>query len=156
MTPELRDHERLLRYDIWANAEALRSLRQGDPPGQLLRWMGHIVGSYFIKMARLLQEPPTLPVWPELDLDDCAARLNELADAWPRYLQGLAAEDLEDGVGYRNSKGEFWTSSVTDIMSHVVIHSGYHRGQIATGIRQAGGTPAYTDFIHAVRQGLVG
>jgi uncharacterized damage-inducible protein DinB len=35
------------------------------------------------------------------------------------------------------------------------MHSTYHRGQIAAAMRQAGATPAYTDFIHAVRQGFV-
>jgi uncharacterized damage-inducible protein DinB len=32
-----------------------------------------------------------------------------------------------------------------------VLSSAYHRGQIAADLRTAGFTPAYTDFIHAVR-----
>jgi uncharacterized damage-inducible protein DinB len=36
---------------------------------------------------------------------------------------------------------------------HVLFHSAYHRGQIALQMRASGLTPAYTDFIHAVRQG---
>jgi len=35
---------------------------------------------------------------------------------------------------------------------HVTIHSAYHRGQIASDVRSAGQEPAYTDYIHAVRQ----
>jgi uncharacterized damage-inducible protein DinB len=35
------------------------------------------------------------------------------------------------------------------------MHSAYHRGQIASQMRASGKTPAYTDFIHGVRQGLV-
>jgi len=35
------------------------------------------------------------------------------------------------------------------------MHSTYHRGQIASAVREAGGAPAYTDYIHAVRQGLI-
>jgi uncharacterized damage-inducible protein DinB len=31
--------------------------------------------------------------------------------------------------------------------THVGTHSHYHRGQIASGMRQAGGPPASTDFI---------
>ena len=72
-----------------------------------------------------------------------------------RCLEDLDDETLHDGVAYRNSKGEFWTSTVADILSHVVLHASYHRGQIAAAIREAGGTPAYTDFIHAVRSGLI-
>jgi len=44
---------------------------------------------------------------------------------------------------------------VEDILTHVTIHSAYHRGQIASDLRAAGQAPAYTDFIHAVRLGLI-
>ena len=42
-----------------------------------------------------------------------------------------------------------------DILTHVLLHSAYHRGQIASQVRAGGEQPAYTDFIHAVRQGLI-
>ena len=42
-----------------------------------------------------------------------------------------------------------------DILTHVVLHSAYHRGQIASQMRAGGAPPAYTDFIHAARQGLI-
>ncbi len=42
-----------------------------------------------------------------------------------------------------------------DILTHVVLHSAYHRGQIASQVRSGGEQPAYTDFIHAARQGLI-
>jgi uncharacterized damage-inducible protein DinB len=35
------------------------------------------------------------------------------------------------------------------------MHSAYHRGQVALEMRAAGHQPAYTDFIHAVRQGFL-
>lgn len=44
---------------------------------------------------------------------------------------------------------------MADILTHVLMHSAYHRGQIASHMRANGKTPAYTDFIHAVRQGFV-
>ena len=148
-------YARLLRYDAWANAETLESLRQGNAPAKAIRLMGHIVGSGALWLARLRQEPPPMAVWPDLDLDECAGRIERLADSWPRYLETLAPADLDEGVGYRNSLGEYWTSSVGDILTHVAMHGAYHRAQIAAAVRESGGAPAYTDFIHAVRQGLV-
>ena len=44
---------------------------------------------------------------------------------------------------------------IVQTTTHVVIHSAYHRGQIASDVRASGGVPAYTDYIHAVRQGLI-
>jgi len=150
-----RDHfGRLLRYDAWANAETVESVRRTPSP-QGLRWMAHIVGAEFLWLDRLTGSPSPLEVWPALDADACAARVEELARSWPDYLSRLGSAGLSDGVAYRNSKGELWTSTVADILTHVVIHSGYHRGQIAAAVREAGGVPAYTDFIHATRQGLV-
>jgi uncharacterized damage-inducible protein DinB len=155
MRAELRRFRRLFEYDGWANAASLVSLREGPAPPTAERWMAHIVASERIWMARLRQEPSSLPVWPELDLEACAGEITELQGEWGRCLESLADEDLEDGVAYRNSLGQFWTSTVGDILTHVVLHSSYHRGQIAAAVREAGGTPAYTDFIHAVRSGLI-
>lgn len=154
MSAELDHHARLLRHDAWANAETLAALRRTPVPAGL-RWLGHIVASEFLWLGRLLEQPSALPVWPDLAPDEIAARLDRLAHDWTDYLSGLTGDDLPDGVGYRNMQGEFWTNTVGDILTHVVAHSAYHRGQIAAAVRAAGGEPAYTDFIHAVRRGLV-
>ena len=37
-------------------------------------------------------------------------------------------------------------------MRHVVNHSTYHRGQLATQLRQLGHTPPNTDFIRFLRE----
>jgi uncharacterized damage-inducible protein DinB len=70
-------------------------------------------------------------------------------------LVGASPERLTEEVSYTNSKGEAWSSTVDEILTHIAIHSAYHRGQIAADLRSAGQTPAYTDYIHAVRHGLV-
>jgi uncharacterized damage-inducible protein DinB len=155
MPPEPDYYARLLRYDAWANAETLGSLRAGEAPAKAVRWMGHIVGAGTLWLARLRQESPAMAVWPDLDLEGCAAGIERLADGWPRYLRALSPADLEEAVGYRNTRGEYWTSTVGDILTHVAMHGAYHRAQIAAAVRDSGQEPAYTDFIHAVRQGLV-
>ena len=150
-----RQLSRLLRYDIWANGATLDSLRQGSPPARSLKWMGHIVGAEYLWLARLRQEPPPLPVWPGLPVEECAARLDDLSERWNEYLADAGPARLTERVTYTNSKGEEWTSVAEDILTHVTMHSAYHRGQIASDVRAAGQTPAYTDFIHAVRQGYI-
>jgi uncharacterized damage-inducible protein DinB len=154
MLPDPDYYARLLRYDAWANAETLRSLGT-DPPAKAMRWMGHLVGSGELWLARLRQEPPSMAVWPDLDLEGCAAGIESLAERWSRYLATLTSADIEESVGYRNSRGEYWTSTVGDILTHVAMHGAYHRAQIAATVRESGQEPAYTDFIHAIRQGLV-
>jgi uncharacterized damage-inducible protein DinB len=94
-------------------------------------------------------------VWPEFDLDQCAAQLAALDKLWRDYLGGLSSTGLSQKISYKNSKGEPWSSTVEDVLTHVTLHSAYHRGQIASLMRASGQAPASTDFIHAVRQGLI-
>jgi len=154
---ELRAHlRRLLAWDEWANREAIASLRAaGTPPPRAVRFMAHVPAAERLWLGRLRQDPAPVVVWPELTLDQCAADAEEVARAWPRLLDGPPPADLERPVGYRNSRGEPWTSRVGDVLTHVVTHSAYHRGQVASELRAAGHEPAYTDFIHAVRQGFL-
>ena len=146
--------ERLLRYDVWANRETLQSLRSSAPPRKSLAWMAHIIGAECLWLARLKDETSPLAVWPELTVDQCAERLNQLERGWEEYLGRIGDSELEASVTYINSKGERWTSTVEEILTHVTIHSAYHRGQIASDVRASGGVPAYTDYIHAARQRL--
>ena len=147
--------ERLLRYDVWANGETLESIRPPPAPSKSLTWMAHIVGSECLWLARLRNETSPLAVWPDLTVDQCAERLAELGEAWERYVRELSSPELEASVTYTNSKGERWSSTVEEILTHVTIHSAYHRGQIASDVRASGGIPAYTDYIHAARHRLV-
>ncbi|HET6778062.1 MAG TPA: DinB family protein [Gemmatimonadales bacterium] len=143
---------RLLRYDVWANRQTLESLPEGNTPPRSLRWMNHIVGAELLWLSRMANKPAPLPVWPDLSLGECAKHLERLSS---ELLESLNHEPLSQPVSYTNSKGEPWTSTVEEILTHLVIHSAYHRGQIASDLRTAGHEPVYTDYIHAVRQRLV-
>jgi uncharacterized damage-inducible protein DinB len=148
---------RLFSYDAWANREALASLRAAPEASRPrpLRILAHVIGAESLWLDRLHRRPAALGVWPTLDLDGCDSSLTALAAEWTAFLGALTPADLAEAVAYVNTKGESWTSTVEDILTHVVIHSAYHRGQVASELRAAGGIPAYTDFIHCVRQGLV-
>jgi uncharacterized damage-inducible protein DinB len=146
---------RRLRYDSWANQQVVASLEPLPAPPRSLKWMGHIVGAECLWLARLRQESPSLAVWPDLTVAECAERLGELSERWRNYLDDAVPSRLIDQIVYTNSKGETWSSAVEEILDHVVIHSAYHRGQIASDLRAAGRVPAYTDYIHATRQRAV-
>jgi uncharacterized damage-inducible protein DinB len=154
---DLHQHYRqLVSYDEWANLEVIESFRgAGNPPARALKLLAHVVAAEHVWLARLLQRQSPLPVWPELTLEQCAEQVRQLSVSWRDYLADDSPSSLDRLVTYKNSKGESWTSSVRDILTHVFMHSAYHRGQIAADMRQAGHVPAYTDFIHGVRQGLV-
>jgi uncharacterized damage-inducible protein DinB len=157
---DAQDFQRMFVYDDWANRECLAAMRaagsvSADPVGRL----GHILSAQKLWLERILKEPQSMPVWPSSTIADCLALADDLSSAWRNYLERLgnqfAPGSLDDKVEYRNSKGELWSSRVQDVLMHVLFHSAYHRGQIALQMRASGTAPAYTDFIHAVRQGFV-
>jgi uncharacterized damage-inducible protein DinB len=145
-------------YDAWANREVLAAIeadRARPTLAQTLKLMAHIVSAERLWLERLGQQSQSLAVWPEFSIDQCKAQIDELAKLWTEYFSQLSYAGLSAQITYKNSKGEPWTSSVQDVLTHVVMHSAYHRGQIASLMRAGGGTPAFTDFIHAVRQGVI-
>ena len=152
----LREFQRLFAYDAWANREVLASIRKcAESPPRLLERMAHILSAEQLWLERILGQEQTLAVWPSSSIEECALEAESMSRRWHEYIAGMSPEQLEQTIKYKNSKGELWHSKVRDILTHVVMHSVYHRGQIASGMRDAGCTPAYTDFIHGVRKGLV-
>lgn len=149
-------YQRLLAYDNWANREVLGAAKSAKGPEQSLKLLAHILSAERLWLERLLQKNQTYPVWPEFTIRQCESELQELTGLWRSYLVNLGEHGLAETIQYKNTKGENWTSVKQDILMHVVMHSAYHRGQIASNMRTAGFTPAYTDFIQAVRQGSVG
>jgi uncharacterized damage-inducible protein DinB len=164
------DFLRIFEYDSWANRECIRAMHSVTEPtsSDLVRKMAHVLSAEKLWLERILGQAQSMPVWPTSTLDDCSALSEKNADAWRAFLKQhssaspISAGPLNDRSGalsqnvkYRNSKGEPFSSRIEDILSHVLFHSAYHRGQIASQMRAAGFTPAYTDFIHAVREGFI-
>jgi uncharacterized damage-inducible protein DinB len=146
---------RQFAYDEWANREVLNAIRAaGGAKERSLELMSHILAAEMVWLERLKQQPQSVPVWPEPDLAQCEAQAAKMGGLWLAFLDLITAGDVSQSISYKNSKGEEWTSTIVDVLTHVIMHSAYHRGQIATLMRANGQTPAYTDFIHGVRQGL--
>jgi len=146
----------LFSYDDWANREVLDSLQAlNAPPERSVKLLAHILSAERLWLERLLVQKQTAPVWPLSTLAQCKLEVDQLPGLWKNYLTALGEAGLARSLTYKNTKGESFSSQKQDILLHVVMHSAYHRGQIAADMRAAGFTPPYTDFIHAVRQGFL-
>lgn len=147
---------RQFAYDEWANREVLAALQNsaGDTsrPRHLL---AHILSAERLWLERILEQPQSIAVWPDLSFAQCEMQIADLKQERHKFFEQLTPARLAEKSSYKNSKGEPWASSIYDILTHVILHSAYHRGQIATLARAGGDTPPYTDFIHAVRTGQV-
>ena len=143
---------RLFAYNDWANREEVSRLATIAPSPRALRIVAHIIAAEWLWLARLRRDEPRLAVWPELTLDQCAIEIESLRDAWNGYLHEAVYDTVID---YTNSKEERFSNRAGDVLTHVILHGAYHRGQIATIVREGGDEPAYTDYIHCIRNGFI-
>ena len=142
---------RLIEHQHWADECTLQALRdQAEvPPAARARFL-HVVAVEHLWLTRILGRPARVPVWPEFGLDDGA---RWMADNHRELLALRAAPpaSLQRPCTYTTSDGRNFTNRAVDILVHVAMHGSWHRGQIATLMRQAGAEPASTDYIAFVR-----
>ena len=146
---------RLFAYDRWANRLTFDSLRRSPSNNEKARRaFVHLLTAEREWLSRLRENKDTtgFDFWPEMSLDDCEALMGETHGAYEALLDGLAEADLGRVASYKNSKGVAYRTSFRDILTHVVCHSTYHRGQVAAAVRAGGGEPAYTDYVAWVRE----
>lgn len=142
---------RLFAYDDWANREVINTLQaQPHSPHKAVRLIGHVVAVEYVWLARLEYQPDPA-VWPDWTLEEVSRQRAALPNVLNTYLSSISPEALSNLVEYKNTKGEVYTNRVADILMHVVTHSAYHRGQVATVMRDSGLVPTYTDYIQGVR-----
>ncbi len=144
---------RLAAHDEWANRKLVEGLRAlPSTPQRALDVMAHIIGTEWTWLGRIHRSAPAMKVWPGISLDACDQELRKLRQAWEGLL---GSTDLDLTYPYTNTKGERFENNVRDTLTHVFLHSHYHRGQIVRMIRESGAEPPYIDFIDAVRKGYV-
>jgi uncharacterized damage-inducible protein DinB len=157
MTP--KEMGALYDYNDWANRRVLDSCAALTPEQftQDLRssfpsvrdTLAHILGAEWIWLERWNgRSPASLPPGTEYpDLASLRARWDVLGAELLDFVSEVTASELEQVVEYRNLKGKNFTYPLGVMLQHVVNHGSYHRGQVATLLRQLGATPLSTDLV---------
>ena len=139
----------LFAYDHWANCAILAALPDDlAPTDRPLALLSHVAGAKRLWLLRLQGgdyqgvDPFATMIQAELTLE-----LDSLSDDWDAYLSHMDATWLAASCSYNDLKGNPQKSPVGDLLVHVVNHGTYHRGQIATSLRESGHQPPSTDYI---------
>ncbi len=147
-----RQLSKLLDHLEWADRRVFDSLRaMSHPDARALELYAHIVGTEHIWLSRMLERESREKVWPELSLSAADGLAVENAAGLRGLLASQTPEGLQRRVGYRNSAGQAFESTLEDMLLQLVLHGCYHRGQVALVVRGAGAEPAPTDYIAFVR-----
>jgi uncharacterized damage-inducible protein DinB len=148
MTPS---YIKLFAHVAWADGRTLGALRTApNVDANAVKLMAHILGSQQVWLSRIERSTPG-PIWPDLDLDGCERLATDVHERYGKFVSLLNAETLQRVISYRNSAGDAFESTIEDILSHVMLHCAYHRGQIAALIRGSGAAPNPTDYIAFTR-----
>ena len=99
--------------------------------------------------ATAAPEDGLFPIW---DIRKAERQAHELDELWPKYIATLPGKELMQPIAYTSTEGVAYESALADILTHVVNHSTYHRGQIANLVAATGTKPEVTDFIALTRR----
>ena len=149
--------EKLGAFNVWANATLLARLDETvaagrELPAIALRLLSHVLNAQAIWIARLSGTPSPVKVWQEHDLAGLHHWHQQTSERLHQLMADADDTELHRRIQYTNSLGDAYDSGVSDVLTHAVVHASYHRGQVATRLREAGIEPVNTDFITYCRQ----
>jgi uncharacterized damage-inducible protein DinB len=148
-----------LEYSLWAtqhvvafaaklDEEAL-ALDRGNSFGGILSTLTHIFGADRLWYSRFRGDSLNT-----LSLPGESLTMQSLATQWPPLLNEFAAwvrshspEYLAAPLPWTNLRGEAKSEKRYKLLLHIVNHATYHRGQVVTMVRQAGGDVLSTDLL---------
>ncbi len=138
----------LLRYNYLANQKYIDFLvQQSFSEGEKL--LSHILNAQHIWNARITDSLSIYDAW---QLHEQAQWADINKQNFDQSLKLTVGVSLEEGHTYKEYTGEKYTNNVVEILNHVVLHSGYHRGQIAAKANELDLAPPTTDFIKYLRE----
>jgi uncharacterized damage-inducible protein DinB len=103
-------------------------------------WLGRLEG----------QSPPRANASDYADLASLLEVWEPVLQRWPVLVASLV--DPEQVIEYKSFAGDPFTNPLGQIVRHVVNHGTYHRGQVATMLRQLGAQAVSSDLISFYRE----
>ena len=112
--------------------------------GSIHKLLVHALGAQQIWLERLLGHDPRKFLDPNdlPQLSDVAARWPDLHNQLLEFAERQTPSSLAVILHGRNMKGTPFALPVGAVMLHVCDHATYHRGQLNSMIKMAGGTPS--------------
>ncbi len=139
---------RLFDYDTHVNLQIAGLIKTSNHPPKVIELMSHLLSAQQIWLSRCTVMPfDNYQLWPKWDIDTFTDIIETNKKDWANFLQ--SETDIYRNVAYKNSKGEKFSASLTDILAHVINHGTHHRAQIGLLLKQSTGIELpFTDYIY--------
>lgn len=145
--PMVEFFEELLDYSHQCNQNLIQIIMNNEHKvtDKALQLINHILNAHQIWNNRIQSESTPFGVWQIHDLQ----ALSDIDQTnYNHSVRILRQYDFNDHIEYVNSRSESFKRTVRDILFHIINHTTYHRGQIATVFRHTGIEPLVTDYIY--------
>jgi len=154
----------LYDYNSWANHRVLDAcgvltdeqfMRDlGSSFRSVRDTLAHIMAAEWVWLERFHgRSPSALPATEQFpNLASVRAHWAEIERNLLRFVAGLSAEELARVKEYRTTKSSTYANALWQALQHLVNHGTYHRGQVATMLRQLGAKPNLSDLICFYRE----
>lgn len=163
-----QEFQELYSYNRWANErvlvaageltseELVRDLGSSFP--SVMATLSHMLFAEWIWLERWMgNSPKDAPSgWRTSALTELRGFWRDFEQRQSGFIDDLSEERLQQIVEYRNTAGTSLSAPLHQLMRHVVNHSTYHRGQVATMLRQLGSKAPGTDLVLFYRESSSG
>ena len=124
-----------------------------SPSEKARRYLAHVLITEREYYERLFGKDSTgFDFWPDLSVEECSGLAKENFELYESLLAKFDDEGLGQVANYYTSEGDPVKNDFREILSHVVLHSMNHRGQVLTILRQEGFEPPVLDYIIYCRE----
>ncbi|ADO55014.1 DinB family protein [Paenibacillus polymyxa] len=135
----------MMDHLYWADGRILDALEESKTKNKdLLKLVRHVAVAERVWLDRLQGKGSAqYSLWEETeDLLAIRTMFQENAEQYRVYIEGLKEFELDEMIDYENQSGVPFRTSARDILSQVLLHGQYHRGQINQALRIESAEPA--------------
>lgn len=154
MNPLSAHFSKLLKYNHWANLQVAIAMSEVEDPKEYgSRLLSHIMHAERMWLFRVTgKDTSDINLWEIVPVIFDLAGSGSITGEWLQVMAESTIEDFAKEIPYYTTEKEFKKAQLEDIITHLLNHSSYHRGQLMSYIRRQGGQVPRVDYIYYVYQ----
>jgi uncharacterized damage-inducible protein DinB len=135
---------KLFHYEYWANKKVLdQLLLLNTPPAKSVALFSHVLFAHKIWLSRI--GAPQEDIREDYGVEELLDVLDNNYIELITYIKKHT--DLSINITYKDLKENVHHNQLTDILSHLITHGAYHRGQIIQLLKTQTEERIMTDYI---------
>ncbi|MBM1105405.1 damage-inducible protein DinB [Aurantibacter crassamenti] len=136
----------LFDYNFYCNKKLIELCSsEENVPEKSHELFSHLLNAHHIWNVRALGLKSEFDVWQIHDISDWSDIHYE--NQRSSFDITSNADNFDVRIDYENSQGRLFTSTLQDILFHIINHSTHHRGQIMMSLRQSDIEPLPLDYV---------